>query len=46
MIRKSLVEPKRRIPTKPSRAAKERRLKAKTQRSGVKRLRQSKPDLS
>lgn len=46
LILKSLVEPKRRIPTKPSRAAKERRLKAKTQRSGVKRLRQSKPDLS
>lgn len=45
MIRKALVEPKRRIATKPSRAAKERRLKAKTIRSGVKRMRQGKPDL-
>ncbi|MEQ8825654.1 MAG: alternative ribosome rescue aminoacyl-tRNA hydrolase ArfB [Filomicrobium sp.] len=46
MIRKALVEPKRRIPTKPSRAAKERRLKAKSQRSGIKKLRQGKPDFS
>lgn len=46
LIRKARVEPKRRIPTKPSRASKERRLKAKTQRSDVKRLRRSKPDMS
>ena len=45
MIRKALVEPKRRIPTRPSKGAKERRLKAKSVRSGVKRLRQQKPDL-
>lgn len=45
MIREALVEPKRRIATKPSRAAKERRLKAKTHRAGVKRMRQSKPDV-
>lgn len=45
MIRKALVEPKRRIPTKPSRGARERRLKAKSERSGVKKLRQSKPDM-
>ncbi|MDX2287886.1 MAG: alternative ribosome rescue aminoacyl-tRNA hydrolase ArfB [Hyphomicrobiaceae bacterium] len=44
MIREALVEPKRRIATKPSRGAKERRLDSKTQRSGVKRLRQGKPD--
>lgn len=46
LIRESLVEPKRRIATKPTRASKERRLRAKTQRSDVKRLRRSKPDLS
>ncbi|KUO55844.1 MAG: peptide chain release factor I [Alphaproteobacteria bacterium BRH_c36] len=46
MIREALVEPKRRIATRPSRAAKERRLKAKTHRSDVKRMRQGKPDLS
>ncbi len=45
LISKSLVEPKRRIPTKPSRGAKERRLKAKSERSQVKRQRQSKPSL-
>ncbi|MCH9807296.1 MAG: aminoacyl-tRNA hydrolase [Alphaproteobacteria bacterium] len=46
MIRTALIEPKRRIATRPSRAAKERRLKAKTRRSDVKRLRQKRPDLS
>ncbi|CFX51698.1 Peptidyl-tRNA hydrolase ArfB [Candidatus Filomicrobium marinum] len=46
LIRESLIEPKRRIATKPTRASKERRLRAKTQRSDVKRLRRSKPDLS
>ncbi|MBU2582223.1 MAG: aminoacyl-tRNA hydrolase [Alphaproteobacteria bacterium] len=45
MIREALVEPKRRIATRPSRAAKERRLKAKTHRSGVKQMRQRKPDM-
>jgi ribosome-associated protein len=39
------VVPKRRIPTKPTRASKERRLEGKTKRSHVKRLRRSKPDL-
>lgn len=46
LIRQALVEPKRRIATKPTRASKERRLRAKTQRSDVKRLRRSKPELS
>ncbi len=46
MIREALIEPKRRIATRPSRAARERRLKAKTHRSDVKRMRQGKPDLS
>lgn len=44
LIAESLVAPKPRIKTKPSRGAKERRLQAKTERSGVKKLRQSKPD--
>jgi ribosome-associated protein len=46
LIRQALVEPKRRIATRPTRASKERRLRAKTKRSDVKRLRQGKPDLS
>lgn len=44
LIAESLIAPKPRIKTKPSRGAKERRLKAKTERSGVKKLRSSKPD--
>ena len=46
LIRQALVEPKRRIATRPTRASKERRLRSKTKRSDVKRLRQGKPDLS
>lgn len=46
LIRTALIEPKRRIATRPSRAAKERRLQAKTRRSDVKRMRQKRPDLS
>ena len=46
LIRQALVEPKRRIATRPTRASKERRLRAKTKRSDVKRLRQGKPDVS
>lgn len=44
LIKDALVVPKPRIKTKPSRGAKERRLKAKTERSGVKKMRSSKPD--
>lgn len=44
MISEALVPPKPRIKTRPSRASKERRIKAKSMRSGVKKLRQSKPD--
>ncbi len=44
MIAEALIPPKPRIKTKPSRASKERRIKAKTIRSGVKKLRQSKHD--
>jgi len=41
LIRQAAVVPKRRVPTKPSRAAKERRRQEKAQRSRVKRLRGS-----
>ena len=44
LIAESLIAPKPRIKTKPSRGSKERRLKAKNERSGVKKMRQSKPD--
>ena len=39
LIRQAQVEPKKRLPTKPSRAAKERRLDAKKQRGAKKTLR-------
>jgi ribosome-associated protein len=39
LIRKAAVPPKKRRPTKPSKGAKERRLKSKKQRSNTKRLR-------
>ena len=45
LIRRAAVPPKARIKTKPTRAAKERRLKAKVHRSLTKRTRQSKPSL-
>lgn len=44
LISESLIAPKPRIKTKPGRAAKERRLKAKTARAGVKKMRSSTPD--
>jgi len=39
LIGKALVTPKRRIPTKPTRGSKERRIKAKKERGEVKKLR-------
>ena len=39
LIRRALVAPKRRVPTKPTRGSKERRLKAKKVRGDVKKLR-------
>jgi ribosome-associated protein len=45
LIRRASVEPKRRIPTRPSQAAKERRLELKARRSEIKRLRSMKPEL-
>jgi ribosome-associated protein len=44
LIEKALAAPKPRIKTKPTRASKERRIKAKAERSSVKKLRQSKVD--
>ena len=41
LIKKATEKPKRRIKTKPTRAAKERRLQAKKQRSAVKTLRKN-----
>lgn len=44
LIIEALIVPKRRIKTKPSRASKERRIKAKSVRSGVKKLRRARGD--
>ncbi len=41
LVRKSLVEPKKRKKTKPTRAAKEERLKEKKRRGEIKKIRQS-----
>jgi len=41
LIRRAAVEPKLRRPTKPSKASKERRLKGKSERGEVKRLRRN-----
>jgi ribosome-associated protein len=43
LLREAAVSPKYRVKTKPSRAAKERRLKSKVQRGTIKRLRREKP---
>ena len=45
LIRKAAIVPKRRVPTKPPRASKEKRREDKTKRSRVKKLRRSKLDL-
>ena len=44
LIRRAAVPPTPRRPTKPSRAAKERRLQAKAKRSAIKELRRAEPD--
>ena len=44
LIAKALIAPKPRIKTKPTRGSKERRLKSKTVRGGVKKLRQSRDE--
>jgi len=43
LIRKAAFQPKRRVKTRPGKAAKERRLEGKSRRSGVKKLRGAKP---
>ncbi|AHB49708.1 peptide chain release factor I [Hyphomicrobium nitrativorans NL23] len=43
LVVKALYVPKRRVPTKPSRAAKARRVDSKVKRGNVKKLRQSRP---
>jgi ribosome-associated protein len=45
LVRSATIVPKRRIPTKPSRAAKRKRMEDKTKRSHVKNLRRNKPDI-
>ncbi|MEO1206277.1 MAG: alternative ribosome rescue aminoacyl-tRNA hydrolase ArfB [Pseudomonadota bacterium] len=45
LVRRALHPPKQRIATKPSRAAKRKRLDQKTRRGQVKALRRTKPDL-
>jgi ribosome-associated protein len=45
LVRKALHVPKKRIATKPTRAARTRRLEAKGKRGDVKRMRGSKPDM-
>ncbi len=46
LIRRAAVAPRPRRPTRPTLASKERRLKAKTERSGVKRMRGRPPALA
>jgi ribosome-associated protein len=43
-LREALKVPRRRVPTKPSAASRERRLEQKKRRSQVKRLRRQRPD--
>ena len=45
LIRDATIVPKRRRPTKPTKASRARRLEGKKRRSGVKRLRQTKPTM-
>ncbi|MEO1457044.1 MAG: hypothetical protein AAFV49_05665 [Pseudomonadota bacterium] len=40
LVRAAAVQPKRRVPTRPTRASQERRIEGKKARSAVKRLRQ------
>ncbi len=43
LVRQAAVQPKRRIPTRPTKAARERRLEGKVRRGEIKRLRSAKP---
>jgi ribosome-associated protein len=44
LLRRAAVPPRRRVPTRPTRASKQRRLDAKTRRSAVKRQRTRPPE--
>ena len=44
LLREAAVPPKHRRPTRPTKASKERRLKSKAERGGVKKLRQGRPN--
>jgi ribosome-associated protein len=43
MIRQAAIAPRKRRPTKPTRASRERRIEGKKRRGGIKHLRRSKP---
>ncbi len=43
MIRQAAVAPRKRRPTKPTRASRERRIEGKKRRAGIKHLRRSRP---
>jgi len=43
LVRQALIQPKRRIPTRPTKASKERRIQGKLRRGEVKRMRSAKP---
>jgi len=45
LVRAAAVAPRKRIPTRPGKAAKKRRLDAKKKRGALKKLRSDKPDL-
>ncbi len=45
LLARAAIAPKRRIPTRPTRAAKERRHESKAKRSRVKGMRRTRPDL-
>ena len=45
MLRQAAEPPRFRVPTRPTRASKERRLEHKSQRSGLKQLRRARPSL-
>ena len=45
LIRKATESPKSRVRTKPTRASQERRLKTKSQRSAIKKLRRKRPEI-
>lgn len=45
LVRRATMQPKRRIPTRPTKASRERRLESKVRRGEIKRQRSAKPTL-